>query len=425
MSSLKELKNGKTPGTDGIPTEFYKFFWVNIKDLVLDSINHAFTAGQLSLEQKRGIITLIPKKMKNRLYLKNWRPISLLNTDYKLLAKLLACRVRKVLQYLIDSDQTGYISGRFIGQNIRTVDDILYFCENENLPGIILTVDYEKAFDSLNWNFMLKALELFNFGGNFTRWVSVLYNNVEAAVTNNGHVSEFFKPQRGIRQGCPLSAYLFLFAIEILAHHIRKDDDIRGITVSSTEIKLSQLADDTTCFLSDLPSLEKLLTTFQTFSQCAGLKINFDKTKAKYIGSLRDSDYFPHGLSWIKEPVESLGIVYTQTESENYIYNFKPRIKTLENTLCVWKQRNLSLKGKVTVVNTLALAPLIYVSSVVDTPQRAIKEIENIVTDFIWNGGSSKIAKHVLIQRIEKGGLKLCKYELKVQALKLAWVDRI
>ena len=425
LCSLKELKNGRTPGSDGFPTDFYKFFWLDVKDLVTDSINYALSNGQLSIEQKRGIITLISKKMKNRLFLKNWRPISLLNTDYKIIAKLLACRLRKVLSHLIDDDQTGYINGRYIGQNIRIINDIIYFCENENKPGIILTIDYEKAFDSLNWNFMLHALKLFNFGNNFINYVSVLYNNIEAAVTNNGHISEFFKPERGIRQGCPLSAYLFLFAIEILAHHIRKNNDIKGIPVFDSEIKLSQLADDTTCFLSDHNSLEKLLDTFNDFSHCAGLKINFEKTNAKYIGSLRDSDYYPHGLSWIKGHVESLGIVHTQTDTDNYMYNFKPRIKTLENTLNVWRQRNLSLKGKVTIINSLALSPLIYVSSVVDTPEKAIKEIDSLISNFMWNNGSSKIAKQVLIQRIDKGGLKLCHYESKINALKLSWVNRI
>ncbi len=344
LDSIKALKNGKTPGTDGLPSEFYKFFWIDIKDLLLDSLKYALASGHLSIEQKRGVITLCPKKYKDRLFLKNWRPISLLNTDYKIIAKILASRMKKVLHLIIDEDQTGYIEGRFIGQNIRTIEDVIFYCDNENTPGIILTVDYEKAFDSLNWNFMIKSLEMFNFGASFINWIKTLYNNIEAAVINNGHVSEFFKPERGIRQGCPLSAYLFLLAIEVLAHFIRKDDSIKGITVFDKEIKLSQLADDTTCFLSDLQSLERVIKMFDKFSLCAGLKINVEKTKAKYIGSLVDYDYYPHGLSWIKGNVETLGIVCTQSDYENYMHNFKPRITTLKNVLHLWRQRSLSLE---------------------------------------------------------------------------------
>ena len=425
LYNIKSLKNGKTPGTDGLPSEFYKFFWVDIKYLLLDSIRYALSTGHLSIEQKRGIITLCPKKYKDRLFLKNWRPISLLNTDYKIIAKILASRMKKVIHLVIDEDQTGYIQGRFIGQNIRTIEDIIFFCDSENKPGIVLTVDYEKAFDSLNWNFMFKALEMFNFGSIFIGWIKTLYNDIEAAIINNGHISQFFKPERGIRQGCPLSAYLFLLAIEVLAHHIRKNDNIKGIPVFDKEIKLSQLADDTTCFLSDLHSLEWVLKTFERFSLCAGLRINVEKTKAKYIGSLVDYDHFPHGLSWIKDNIETLGIVCTTTDYENYMFNFKPRITTLKNVLHLWRQRSLSLKGKITVLNSLALAPLIYVSSVTETPARVITEIQDLIMDFVWEGKQPKIAKNVLMQSIENGGLKLCNFEIKTQALKLAWINRI
>ena len=107
LNAIKDLKNGKTPGSDGLPIEFYKFFWINIKDLLVNSILYAFENGELSIEQKRGIITLLPKKSKNRLFLKNWRPISLLNTDYKIIAKILAKRMQSVLPFIINHDQTG------------------------------------------------------------------------------------------------------------------------------------------------------------------------------------------------------------------------------------------------------------------------------------------------------------------------------
>ena len=120
LKSIKTFKNGKTPGTDGLTAEFYKFFWNDIKDLLLSSINFALEYGRLSTEQRRGIISLLPKKDKDRLYLKNCRPIRLLNVDYKILAKALGNRIISFLPTLIDEDQTGYIKKRFIGNNIRT-----------------------------------------------------------------------------------------------------------------------------------------------------------------------------------------------------------------------------------------------------------------------------------------------------------------
>ncbi len=115
LNSLKDLQNSKTPGTDGLLADFYKFFWIDISTFVFDSITYAMENGVLSIEQKRGILTLLPKKQKNRLLPKNWRPISLLNTAYKIISKLLAKRLQKVLPSIINHDQTGYLKGRYIG----------------------------------------------------------------------------------------------------------------------------------------------------------------------------------------------------------------------------------------------------------------------------------------------------------------------
>ncbi len=147
--------------------------------------------------------------------------------------------------------------------------------------------------------------------------------------------------------------------------------------------------------------------------------------KHKYIGSLRGWDYYPYGLSWIEKPMKVLGIVFTCTHNVNYKYNFECRIKNLKTLLDIWKQRSLSLKGKVAILNTLALPSLIYVSSVKDTPKRAIEEISKIINDFMWDGKKSKISRKTLIQDIEYGGLKLCDFETKVKSLKLSWVKRL
>jgi exonuclease III len=359
LRSLKGLHNNRTPGTDGFPSEFYKFFWIDIKTFLYNSILYAVENGELSIEQKRGIITLIPKKSKNRLFLKNWSPISLLNTDYKIITKLLANRLKKVLPSIINDEQTGYLENRFIGQNIRLLEDISFFTKQNNKPGIILSIDFEKAFDSVNWHFLYDTLKQLNFGDKIISYIKTVYNNIESTVINNGNTSHFFKLERGGRQGCPLSAYLFIIIIETLANKIRSDPNIKGIRIDKKYIKISLLADDVTCILSDLLSLENVLKVLKEYQLCSGLKINIEKTQAKYIGSLKNNDYYPHGLSWIRKPLETLGIIFTETMEQNYLHNFKPKLLNLQNTLKIWKQRKLSLKGKITVLNSIALSPLI------------------------------------------------------------------
>ena len=142
QASLKDLKKRKTPGCDGLSVEFYITFWENIKELVYESIMFALEAGHLSLEQRRGVITLIPKKDTNKHLLKNWRPITLLNVDYKILTKVLASRLSSYMSQLVYTDQTGYIKGRYIGTNIRTIEDIIEFTNTTDSQGYLLAVDF-------------------------------------------------------------------------------------------------------------------------------------------------------------------------------------------------------------------------------------------------------------------------------------------
>ncbi len=151
------MQNDKSPECDGFMVDFYMFFWKDIKILMVDSINYAFDVGELSVEQRHGIITLIPKKNKPRIILKNWYPFTVLNTDYKILTKCLAGRIRTVLPSIIDLDQTGFIKGMYIGENIRTIADIINHTSLKNQMAIILILDFEKkALNTIKWFFIFK-----------------------------------------------------------------------------------------------------------------------------------------------------------------------------------------------------------------------------------------------------------------------------
>ena len=160
---------------------------------------------------------MIPKDENNLTTLSNWRPITLLNVDYKILAKVISKRIESVLPKLIHSDQTGFIKGRFIGQNVRLLNDLLEYTDVKKIPGILLFIDFEKAFDTIEWPFIQNVLRHFNFGQVIRKWVSILYSDVESAVINGGYMTNYFKVSRGVRQGCPLSPLLFVLAVEILA----------------------------------------------------------------------------------------------------------------------------------------------------------------------------------------------------------------
>ena len=148
---------------DSCPCPFNCFFDLLGEDLI-NCYNAAYKNGEMSISQRRGVITLIPKEASILLKLANWRPITLLNLDYKIASKAIAKRIEKVLTSLINSDQTGFIKGRYIGQNVRLLNDILEQTEIQNIPGILLQLDFRKAFDTIEWEFIQKTLALFNFG---------------------------------------------------------------------------------------------------------------------------------------------------------------------------------------------------------------------------------------------------------------------
>ncbi len=164
-----------------------------------------------------------------------------------------------------------------------------------------------------------------------------------------------------------------LTLLETFANKTRNDGSIKGIKIDKKEIKLCLLADDRTLILHDLDSVKNTNDLLKKFSFSAGLKINIDKTQAKYIGTLSSCNYYPHGLSWIKTHLETLGITICDNGEISYKHNFQQRISNLKSTLNIWKDRKLSLMGKVAVLNNLDLAPLIYVSG------KAINEISNII----------------------------------------------
>ena len=191
--------------------------------------------------------------------LKNYRPISLTNTDYKIIAFIFARRLQTFISKQIGNEQTAYIKGRYIGINARFILDIFEYCENFNKEGILLFLDFEKAFDSVEWNFLFKTLEKFDFGENFLNWIKFLYQSPIFRLKNNGWISKTCEMKRGIRQGCPISAILYLFVAEILSEKIKNNENIQGFKANfmEKEVKHIQHADDKTLTLQNIESLKR------------------------------------------------------------------------------------------------------------------------------------------------------------------------
>ena len=424
------MKNNKSPGSDGLTTEFYKIFWSTLKPFYISSINFSYNNGSLTALQKQGIITLLPKKDKDLISLTNWRPISLLNIDYKIATKAIANRMKKVLNSLIHSSQTGFLKGRYIGENIRTIFEVIENFNDDNLPGIIFFADFEKAFDSIDHNFIFKCLNYFNFGKSFIDWVKLFYIDAQSCVINNGYTSDFFKIERGVRQGCPLSPYLFILVIEILYNAVRKNEHITGISLNGHEIKNTAFADDATFILDgSKTSFVKLLDIINKFTGMSGLKLNSKKSIMFRTGSLKHSTD-TYGTNdkfiWTNDTASTLGIVFANNRLKYQELNIEPKIKEFCNCLKRWKRHKLSLLGKITVIKTFALPKIIYPLTVLETPNlEYINLIKKSMFDFLWDGKPDKINRKTIVQDYKNGGLKMIEIDSFIKSIKAGWVKRL
>ena len=191
---------------------------------------------------------LIEKKDKDKRFIQNWRPISLLNVDLKIISKALSEKLKKVVPDLIFTQQTAYVKNRHIGEGGRLISDIIEIARLKKLEGFLVTMDIEKAFDSLDHNFLISTLENYGFGKNFILWVKILLRDQKSWVINGGTTTKYLSLGRCVRQGDLISPFLFVLALEVLLIRTKLKPEIEGMTIFDYNYLYSAYADDTTCF---------------------------------------------------------------------------------------------------------------------------------------------------------------------------------
>jgi exonuclease III len=277
-TAIGQLAKEKTPGLDGLPAEFYQKFKLLLSKHLTPLCNSVFHS-ECTHSQKLAVISLLFKKG-SRSDIRNYRPISLLNVDYKICAKVLANRIKLVLNHVIHPDQSGFIPHGDIGENVLLTQAIIDFCEEQEKDGYLIFLDWENAFDRVDHDFMFRVLKRMGFGDFFVGAVRALYTDVSSCLYINQCVSPSFPIHGGVRQGCPLSPYLFILVLECLAVRIRADRRIVGFTepLSGNISTLSLFADDITVFLSSLDSARALQDVVSEYERATGSLLNKSKT---------------------------------------------------------------------------------------------------------------------------------------------------
>ena len=291
-----------------------------------------------------------------------------------------------------------------------------------NLPGLMVTTDFEKAFDSLSWNFLFKSLEKFNFGESFIKWIRLFHTNISSCIMNNGVASPPFSIRRGLRQGDPLSPYLFILALETLLTAIKQNQDIKGIVVEDKEIKCIAFADDLTNLIRDKESYASLSLLLSTYVQCSGLNLNQDKKEAYWLGnSYRNHEVLD--INKVNEPIKILGIFFTYNQLKRKELNFELTLKSVRKSLSCWQWRNLTLIGKIQFVKTFAMLKFMYRASLISFDKDTIKSINSVIFNFVWRG-KDKIKRLTLISEYENGGLKMPHPESLIQTQRIVCLKR-
>ena len=437
--ALKQLNFESSPGVDGLTPRFYIIFYDLLKEPLFNCFNEAVQNKSLSLTQRRSIISLLPKDVNSDLNdLGNYRPISITSSAYKIFSRVLANRVHSVISDLIHTDQAAYVSGRKITDHIRLTDELINFTHKNRIPGILVSLDFKKAFDSISRKSILAALELFGFGSTFQGYVETMLNDSEACIKNGGWLSDWFSTTKGVRQGCVLSPLLFILVVECLALKIRSNSRISGIldgifpTVEGL-IRLIQFADDLTLFIKSTKCLTHALEIIDQFTLVTGLTLNRKKSKALPLGGFIP-DNNKEGLTWLKpeEIIKIFGIFFSACKEASLIeQNWDLKLTEIERLILDWSRRNISIWGRCLVSKLFFISRINNVIQTLALPEQVLTKIDNKVFHFLWrksntaNKVTEKIKRATLCLPIEEGGLGMISVVDQQRVMLIKWLNNI
>lgn len=400
--AIKDCDGCKAPGPDGFNLECIKKCWPVMKNEIISMIQEFHTNAKLSSGINSSFLVLIPKK-DNPLGLGDYRPISLVSSIYKILAKILSRRMKEVLPAVINEVQSAFVSGRHILDGVMIANEVVDGWHKAKKKGIILKLDFEKAFDSLNWDFLLSMLGNLGFGTRWIRWIKTCITSVKVSILVNGAPTEEFVPQKGLRQGDPLSPFLFLVAAEglnLLLSRALEKGLIKGASVGSEQLGIShlQFADDTIIFcegeLEEVMNIKRVLRCFEVLS---GLRINYHKSVVCGVGIQEEqTKVFAEALNCLskKRPFNFLGLPLGASIRRRSTWS--PVVDKIQKKLSSWKRKLMSFAGRLTLIKSALSNLPTYFLYFFKMPKGVVKTISKLQAKFLWGGSDSSRKVHLV-----------------------------
>ena len=424
--AMKQLPKGKAPGIDTIPVEFYQELWDDIEfdifNFAAETISQAHISETLNISK----IALLPKS-EDRSRIQNFRPISLLNTLYKVIAKVYANRMKPLLHNWIPPSQTGFVPNRCILDNIFLAFEAMeWSLENQHELSLLL-LDFEKAYDRVSWSFLQQTMKRMGFADIWVKQVLSLNLNASAAIIVNGEQSKTFKLQRSVRQGCPLAPYLFLLTVDVLGQMLQHPGcNVNGLRLpDNSSITNQMFADDTLLLLDGTPdNLDRAIAVINKFGAASGAKLNLHKSVGVWVSNTPRTWTWGEetGLKWLQpgEVTRYLGYPFgfniVQKEKNNKM------LSQIRKHLHRWANNWISLAGRIMVANQVILSSIWYLASCTDFSNQAIKLVRATVRNYIWSGKKEHLARArvkwaTVVLPIVRGGVKILDPQWQASAL--------
>ncbi|CAI5995533.1 unnamed protein product [Closterium sp. NIES-65] len=428
--AIRELAPRKSPGADGLPKELFDYNWGLLGPVLMDLVR-SFTGGEALPHTVSTAVTILLHKKGDKGDLGNYRPITLLSTVYKIIAKVMASRLKVVLHEVISEDQYGFLPGRQLADTVSVVADAIEAGANGKEDWYLMMIDFQKAFDSISRDYLFGTLRKLGLPEVFVSWTEGLHKDAGTCLHINGWTGDRVAVEKGVRQGCPLAPYLFLCAVEPLCQEFNRKKLGIGKRGVGTLAYLGY-ADDTSLLLRGAEQLKATADVLTVFGRESGLVVNEGKTVVFPLGKNRGKPP-PHNLryKWAdkEEPERLLGIWITPNGDPTPSWN--KALGRAKGELAKWEMQHPTTSVRVTIINSYITPIFLFQAQIYLPPEAIWKKIRKICHTFVSKGEAAEEKRFILwnYQLVctprKGGGLGLICLEQRVNSISIRNVCRL
>ena len=444
LSELEETLRScddSSPGPDGIPYSYWRHFWQDTGGILLNAWNYSLLIKELPPSHKVSYLRLIPKVGKDQRIIANLRPITLSNTDHKLITKTYARKLTKAVAERIGEEQTAYIPGRLINDNVRAMLMTLDLANvDQDVDGVVVSLDAKKAFDSVDHRFIRKSLEVFGLK-DFIPVFDTLYKGLESRIIINGKTVKGFNILKGVKQGDALSCILFIICMEPLIRNLNENAMIERIRSEHLRVVLPKTygyADDISVVAKRSErAVQEIFVEYEAFTKASGLLLNADKTEILCFNHGRvnyDFNIAYLGNNFQLQPADTVkinGILLTQDINRREVINVQKVYDAMERHLRAWSTRTLTLIGRILIIKTFAMSQAVYLLQSMSLQDSSIKKLMTLIFKFLWNKNFNaarapdRIKRSIMLTPVKLGGFGLVDLNDVARALDLRSYGRL